>query len=442
MAATEYRRKLTNPWVVVITLLLISTLNYADRYLISGLVDHLKADFGVGDAYLGLLMGPAFAIFFTTLGIPIARIADVRSRILVIAVGCITWSLCTALSGFATGPISLALARIGVGIGQAAFSAPAFSLLSAYFPTERRGRAFALLMLAVYFGQTGGYALGPWLADLFDWRWAFIIMGMPGIILALAALVIVKEPRNYLSDSARLEPQPATIAFLPLVRLLLGAPAFLMAAIAMGLGTLSGMGFSLWGPSLFARAHNLPMTEAAATFGILFSVFALFGALAFGAVADKISKKGMHRVIQMSAAALFLTTLCTLAVTWAPTFTAAKLLAIPSGLLGGGWAVGVMASLQYLLPDNYRATATAIFTMIFSFIGFIVGPWLAGFISQRLGDDASSLQWALTALHPAGLIGALILLVTASRLASSREHLAAATVPEKNIPGATVTQAG
>lgn len=441
MTKQQFGKRLTNPWVVVVTLLLISTLNYADRYLISGLVDHLKAEFAVGDAYLGLLMGPAFAIFFTTLGIPIARIADVRSRVMVIALGCITWSLCTALSGLAVGPISLACARIGVGIGQAAFSAPAYSLLSAYFPPEKRGRAFAILTLAVYFGQIGGYAVGPLLADLFDWRAAFFIMGLPGVLLALAALVIVKEPRSIAGATAR-ETPTANTPFLPLIGLLIRTPAFLLAALAMGMGTLSGMGFSLWGPSLFARAHNVQMTEAAATFGILFSVFALIGALIFGTIADRVSRQGMHRVMQMAAGALFAATLCTLAVTWAPSFMAAKLLAIPSGIIGGGWAVGVMASLQYLLPDNYRATATAIFAMVFSFIGFIIGPWLAGFISQWLGDDARSLQWALTALHPAGLLGGFMLLRASVHLTASREHLMKIAETSGPAPGSVAAQTG
>ena len=154
----------SNPWLVLGIFLLIYIFNYADRYLISGLVDPIKAEFGVGDQFMGLLMGPAFAVLYTTAGIPIARYADRSSRINIICIGCFVWSLFTGLSGFAVDEWTLALARVGVGVGEAAFVAPAYSMLADYFKPEKRGMAFATMGLAVYFGQMTGYAAGPAIA--------------------------------------------------------------------------------------------------------------------------------------------------------------------------------------------------------------------------------------------------------------------------------------
>jgi MFS family permease len=154
----------SNPWVVLATLLAIYIFNFADRYLLTGLIGPIKQEFGIGDGVIGLLMGPAFVVLYVVMGVPFARLADRGSRIRIIAAGCVLWSLATAATGLATGPISLALARVGVGVGEAAFVAPAYSLLTDYFKPERRGLAFAILGLATFFGQIAGQAGGPALA--------------------------------------------------------------------------------------------------------------------------------------------------------------------------------------------------------------------------------------------------------------------------------------
>ena len=141
-------RPASNPWVVLAMLLAIYIVNYADRYLITGLIGPIKAEFGIGDAMMGMLMGPAFVLLYVVLGVPFARLADRTSRVRIIAAGCILWSAATVATGLATGPVTLTLARVGVGVGEAAFVAPAYSLLSDYFRAERRVLALAILGLA------------------------------------------------------------------------------------------------------------------------------------------------------------------------------------------------------------------------------------------------------------------------------------------------------
>lgn len=410
--------KLSNPWLVLALLLLIYILNYLDRYLIAGLVDPIKADLGVGDAVMGLLMGPAFALLFTTLAIPIARLADRRSRIAIICIGCFVWSLFTVLSGFAQTSWQLALARVGVGVGEAAFVAPAYSLLAAYFAPARRGIAFAIVGLAVYFGQIGAYAVGPAIAAAHDWRTAFIMVGVPGLVLAPLAWLMIREPHRVIA------PVGEQIGLARLAARLAVRPSYVLLAVGMGLGAMSGLGFGLWGPTLFSRAYSLPIEEAGPIFALYFGLAGLIGMLIFGAVSDSATRMGMQRPAQLAATALLLASALILAVTWSPTVELAKWLAIPSGLLGGGWSIGVLATLQYILPDRFRATATSIFVMVMTFLSFVIGPWVTGALSEAFGDDAGSLRIALSIIIPTGIIGAALIWMGARAVESDRAALA------------------
>lgn len=411
-------KRLSNPWLVLSLLLVIYILNYLDRYLISGLVDPIKGDLDVGDGFMGLLIGPAFALLYTSLAIPIARLADRHSRIMIICVGCFVWSLFTLLSGYAQLPWQLAAARVGVGIGEAAFVAPAYSLLAAYFAPERRGIAFAILGVAVYFGQIGGYTMGPAIAAEHDWRMAFKIAGLPGLLVAPIAYLLIREPTRQLAPAAD------TIRLLPLLGLLVRRASYILLALGMGLGAMSGLGFGLWGPTLFARAYEIPLQEAGPIFGLYFGMSGLAGMLLFGSISDIVARKGMQRPVLMASLALFMATALILGVTWSPTVTMAKLLAIPSGLLGGGWSIGVLSSLQYLLPDRFRATATALFVMFMTFLSFVIGPWLTGLLSEGLGDDAGSLRLALSIIIPTGAVGAAFIWLAARFLETDRAKLA------------------
>jgi MFS family permease len=194
--------------------------------------------------------------------------------------------------------------------------------------------------------------------------------------------------------------------------------------IGMGLGTLSGVGFGFWGPTLFSRLYDLPLASASSTFGLYFGGAGLSGMLLFGVVADRAAKRGLEWPLRMAAGALFAASVSILLVTWSDHIAMAKLFAIPAGLLGGGWSIGIMASLQYLLPDRFRATGTALFIMVTTFLGFVLGPWLTGALSQMFGDDALSLRFALSIIIPTGLIGAASMGLAVRHLEADRERLA------------------
>lgn len=413
--------RLTNKWVVLVILLGVALVNYGDRYLLAGLVEPIKAEFKVSDGFMGLLMGPAFALLYSILAIPIARYADRASRIAILCTGCLVWSAFTILSGLATDPWMLALARVGVGVGEASFQAPAYSILAAYFAAEQRGRAFAVMTLAVYFGQYLGYRAGPEIAAASSWRTAFEVMGLVGIGIATLAFAIIREPPR---ESIQADDHPKLA---PLFGLLWNAKSFRWLALGMAFATLSGLSFGMWGPALFARAYGLPITEANAIFGLAFGLPGLIGTMLFGFLADRMAKRGPEWLLYLAAGAATSATLMILAVTWAPTIGVAQLMAIPSGLLGGGWSVGIMSALQYLLPDKFRATGTALALLLINLIGYVLGPLIAGNVSDLVsGDPAFSLRVGLTVIIPTGFLGAFLMWRGAKALVDDRVRLAAA----------------
>lgn len=411
----------SNPWLVLFTLLVIYIFNFADRYLLTGLVGPIKEEFGIGDNIMGLLMGPAFVMLYIVMGVPFARLADRSSRIKIIAAGCVMWSLATAATGLATGSWTLAMARVGVGVGEAAFVAPAYSLLSDYFKPEKRGMAFAILGLATYIGQIGGQAGGPMIAAEYGWRMAFFAIGIPGIFLGFLALMLVREPER---EGASEEPERAAIPLGELINLLFRTPSFVLMSLGFGFGAMSGISFGYWGPELFARNYAVDPVEAKTAFAVNFALAGLVGMLCFGAFADRLSHRSRIWPAILSSIALASATILVVAAVWAPTFTAAKWLAIPCGLLGGGWSVGLFAALQYMLPNRFRASATALFVAATTMLGYFVGPWLTGALSQALGDDAHALRLALTIIVPVGLAAALLAFLAASRLERDRLRLA------------------
>ena len=170
------------------------TFNFIDRQILGILVEPIKRDLGVSDTAMGLLTGLAFAVFYTFMGIPIARIADRTNRRNLIAAALAVWSLFTALQGFAQNFIQLLLFRIGVGVGEAGCSPPSHSMLADYYPPERRATALGIYALGIPFGVLFGFFVGGWMEEFFGWRWAFVVVGVPGLLLAVLVRFTVKEP--------------------------------------------------------------------------------------------------------------------------------------------------------------------------------------------------------------------------------------------------------
>lgn len=391
----------TNRWLALGLLVLIAILNYADRFLVAGLAQPIKTHFEIGDAWMGVLMGPAFALLYSVFTLPIARMADKHSRILIICIGCGFWSFFTLLCGLATSPVMLALARVGVGVGEAAFQAPAAALIAAYFPLAERGRAFAFMGTAIYLGQMAGLAGGPAIAATSSWQTAFHALGVVGIVIAMATFLIVREPAR--SAASKTAP---VLRLGPTLRLLVGVPSLRFLATVMTLGSLSGVTFGMWGPALFERAYGLSTQEAGSIFAIAFGLPALIGVLGFGILADRLGKGDASIQLGLTALSLGGATTAILIVTWSDSLLLACLFAVPAGIMGGGWSVGVLAGLQYMLPNTHRATGTALVLLISSMVATVIGPVVAGQFSDWVaGAGPYGLRVGLSIAIPTGYIG-------------------------------------
>ena len=269
-------------------LTLVYTFNFIDRQLIAILQEDIKADLLLSDLQLGLLTGFAFAVFYVTAGIPIARWADRANRRNIISIAVGLWSLMTAISGFVQNFGQLLAARIGVGVGEAGGSPPAHSIVSDIFPPERRASALAFYSTGVNVGIMFGFLLGGWLNDLFDWRTAFIVVGLPGIVLALVVRFTLAEPirggAEGRHDSANLTP------FIDVLQLLWSRLAFRHMAFAAALNAFAGYSSSSWTASFMQRSHGMSTSELGTWLGIILGLFGAIGVFGGGYLADKLGR--------------------------------------------------------------------------------------------------------------------------------------------------------
>ncbi|MDB2438832.1 MFS transporter [Hellea sp.] len=416
-------------WFVLVMMVLLYLVNVADRYVASGLLEEIKKTFEVSDTFMGFLVGPAFAVVYTLLAIPIARFADRSNRVRIIVAGAIIWSGFTVLSGFAQTPWTFAFARLGVGVGEAAFLAPAFSLLSDYFAPKKRALAFAILNFGVYFGQIFGLVGGAAIAEASHWRTAFISLGAPGVLLGLLTLVLVKEPkRGRLDPVSNIPSHENNFSFLVTFKTLWARRSFRFMTIGTALGGFSSYGFGIWAPTLFARAFDLSLTEANARYGGPSFIAGIIGALVLGVLCDRLTAKDARWPFRLSAFGLIGFFVSMFILCFVDNVNIATLLTLPAGLMAGGWVIAMQAALQDLLPAKARATGTALWGFALTFTGLALGVWFVGKLNDiftaQYGDQAIRYALAITLL---AAIPSMICILMAGRTAETdREILAKA----------------
>ncbi|MBV9284045.1 MAG: MFS transporter, partial [Acidimicrobiia bacterium] len=273
----------------VLAILLVAYIfNFIDRQIIGVLAVPIKAELALSDRQLGLMGGIAFALFYSGLAIPIAWLADRRSRVNIIALSVGLWSLFTAACGYAQGFWHLFLARMGVGIGEAGGVAPSYALISDFYPRERRARALALFSLGIPIGSALGVFFGGWIASHLDWRSAFIIVGLAGIPAAIAVKLLVPEPvrgGRDSADGAAAEPAPP---FLEVAAALAAKPSFWLLSFGAASGSILGYGLIFWLPSFFNRSFGLSVGEVGWFYGSIVLVGGAAGTWLGGWIGDKV----------------------------------------------------------------------------------------------------------------------------------------------------------
>ncbi|MEG3181800.1 spinster family MFS transporter [Sphingomonas sp. LT1P40] len=399
--------------LVLAMLLLVYTFNFLDRQILGILVQPIKADLGLTDTQLGALGGIAFAFLYSTLGVPLALLADRTSRTWVVTASLTVWSGFTALCGLATGFWSLFLFRIGVGVGEAGGVAPSYAIIADYFPPHQRARALGIYSLGIPIGLASGTLLGAWIAATVDWRAAFIVVGLAGIVIAPIFRLIVKEPPRPVAtcDADRV---PISEVF----GILFNKPSFWLMAFAAGFSSMCGYGLAFWAPSVLIRSFGFDLATTSYFFGSILLIGGTIGVFAGGYFADRMGQgdRGFYAKLPAFAwlicvplfAGAFMTDNVTLA--W-------FLFLIPNGL-NILWLGPVITAVQHLVPPHMRATASASFLLINNLIGLGAGSWVMGAMSDAMtgsyGNDA--LRYAATFALGFYLIATVLMLLAVKPL--------------------------
>ena len=285
-------------------LLLVYTFNFIDRQIIGILAVPIKAELALTDTQLGALGGLAFALFYTALGIPIALLADRRSRTWIVTSALLLWSGFTALCGLATGFWQLFLCRLGVGVGEAGGVAPSYSLIADYFPSAQRGRAMAIYSLGIPIGSASGVVLGGWIASTVDWRTAFFVVGLSGIAIAPLFRFVVREPVRGRFDRQIAKAPAASIrsVFAHVAR----KPSFWLLSFGASCSSIVGYGLMFWLPSFFRRSLGLTLFDVSLFYGALLLVGGIIGVLGGGMLVDRIGTARRSAYALVPAAAFLL----------------------------------------------------------------------------------------------------------------------------------------
>jgi predicted MFS family arabinose efflux permease len=402
----------------------VMTLTYAlnlfDRQLLSMLQESIKRELLLSDTQLGLLTGTAFAFFYVTAGVWIARWADRGNRRNIISIAVGLWSLMTALSGLAANYAQLFLARMGVGLGEAGGSPPAHSMISDVFPPEKRATAMATYSVGVNIGIMAGFLFGGILNEYFGWRTAFLAVGIPGVLLALLIRLTIKEPIRGWSENRAVSSEsiPLGTVFTELWR----QPAFRHISLAGGLTALVGYGTMNWSAPFFIRQHGLGTAELGVWLAMGSGVCGGIGTFAAGYFCDRLSTTDRRWNMWLPGITAVISALCMVFILTRESPYVALTANLLMGALITCYIGPTIATLHSIVDPRMRAMVSALFYLIINVIGLGIGPTLIGGISDALTPSygAEALKHAMVIVIPAAAIWSALHYVLAARHTDKR----------------------
>ena len=373
-------------------------INFVDRSILSLLLEPIKLELALTDSQLGFLGGLAFAVFYTFLGIPIAALADRRSRVKILAVSMVIWSAMTAICGLANNFLTLLLARIGVGIGEAGASPPSHSLISDYFPIETRATALSIYALGIPLGTMIGSFVGGWGADTLGWRYTFFLVGVPGIIFAFVVWFTLREPARGMSDIKLSQPSAAPIETAPpppppppvktVLKLLWSKTSFRHLAFAAGLHAFVSYGAGTWNAPFFIRIHEMSLTDIGSILAAIAGIGAI-GTFFGGYISDKLSDRTNDKRWYFwvpGIATLVMVPFQLVAYLYGGVWVVVASLMMVA-ILGSAYLGPSFAMTQALVSLRMRAVASAILLFVLNLIGMGLGPYFVGILSDLLTPE-------------------------------------------------------
>lgn len=412
VATTVPQAEHRSRWRVLFVLFVAYLFNVVDRQLLSILAEPIRRELGLFDWQLGVLSGLAFALLYTSAGLPIARLADRSDRRVIIAVAVLVWSVMTAACGFAVGFMSLLLARVLVGLGEAGGVAPAFSLIADYFPLERRATAIALFNLGSPLGVLVGLSAGGWISDTHGWRAAFLVAGGLGFIVAAAVWWIVRDPRPPLSATTSHPP------FMSVLRFLWRQPSYRHLAMGTAVMAIATYGFLQWIPAFLIRSYGISVSFAGLAIGLIVGIGGGLGSFLGGFISDRLGRRDLRWYVWTPAIALAIATPLSAGIYRSDDLGLSLLFVAPSYLLLMIYAGPCFSLGQTLVPAHMRASSSAILLLVINLIGLGIGPQAIGIASDFLQPTYGheSLRHALMISTPFMLWAAVHYLIAARTL--------------------------
>ena len=391
-------------------LALTYALSIVDRFLLGILLPQIKAELQLNDSLLGLLSGVAFALFYATLGVPIARLADRFGRKYVISVSLAIYSAMTALCGAAVNFLTLFLARVGVGVGEAGTTPASLSIISDLFEKERRSLAMAIFSVGANVGMLAGFIIGGYVAVHYGWRQAFLIIGGPGVIVALVILFTMREPQRGLADGLATTAERPRDSLWSSARFLLSQPAYRNIVLGLSMMLFVATGVVAWLPSFLARSHGMQADEVGRLLGLALGLAGPLGTIVLGGiVADRLSRRDIRWGMWLVGIGALVLCPAYIMVIAAPTGSLAIAAYFIPALFGIFFQGPTAALSQAVSPVSMRATSGALMLLIGNLIGLGLGPLAIGVLSDMLEPQLGeqSLRYALLIAPAASVVGAI-----------------------------------
>ena len=366
----------------MVILAIVYMFNFVDRQILAILLPQIRDEFATSDAYLGFLSGTAFALFYVTLGVPIAQYADRCNRRNLIAAAVAIWSAMTAVSGLAVNVWQLTAARIGVGIGEAGCSPPAHSMIADYFPPEKRSTAMGFYTLGISAGIMTAYLAGGWVAQNIGWRQAFFVVGIPGLLLAAVVRFTLREPMRGASEGRAASGRRAQLG--EVFRFLAARRSFIHMATAAGLSSFVGYSVIGFLPSFMMRSFDMELAELGRWLGLILGISGGAGFFFGGYFADHLGRGSHKRALNFIALTILISAgLLAMMFLAQDSGTALLLFILPAATMNV-YLAPVLAQAQSLVALRMRATTSALVLLVINVIGLAFGPLITGVLSDYL----------------------------------------------------------